>query len=173
MPWLPDDFVHPTRVDLSTGEHLRPIRADDVDIDFPAVMGSQARLFSIFGQAWGWPPADMSYELDRTDLVRHEREIESHESFNYALLAGDESELLGCVYVDPPEKQGADADVSWWTVDRLVGSATERGLDDLVPSWILAEWPFTRPRYVGVGRHRELTFAEWLALPDVEPPDAA
>src|SRR5690606_3636262 len=38
----------------------------------------------------------------------------------YALLPdGAESALLGCVYVDPPEKVGADADVSWWVVDDL------------------------------------------------------
>ncbi len=170
MPWLPDDFVHPARVELATGEHLRPIRESDADIDMPAVMGSQERLFSVFGPAWGWPPATMTHEQDREDLARHEREIEAHESFNYALLDSDETELLGCVYVDPAEKQGADAEISWWVVDRLVGSDTEAALDDLVPRWISDEWPFTAPRYLGVGKHRQLTFAEWLTLPDVERP---
>ena len=33
MPWLPEAFVHPESVDLPTGHHLRPIRADDVDLD--------------------------------------------------------------------------------------------------------------------------------------------
>ncbi|CAN5215459.1 hypothetical protein BH23ACT9_BH23ACT9_10840 [soil metagenome] len=33
-PWLPDDFQHPLRVDLATGQHLGPIRAEeDVDND--------------------------------------------------------------------------------------------------------------------------------------------
>jgi hypothetical protein len=64
--WLPDDFAHPTRVDVSTGQHLRPIRADDVDIDFPAIMGSRDRLVGTdveraldeFVPRWlgnGWP----------------------------------------------------------------------------------------------------------------------
>jgi hypothetical protein len=48
-PWLPADFVHATRVDVPTGHHLRPIEARDVDIDYPAVMGSRARLWTIFG----------------------------------------------------------------------------------------------------------------------------
>ena len=26
--WLPDDFEHPTRVEVAFGHHLRPIRAD-------------------------------------------------------------------------------------------------------------------------------------------------
>ncbi|MGZ4640393.1 MAG: hypothetical protein ACXV2J_15195, partial [Actinomycetes bacterium] len=67
--WLPADFVHPQRVELVTGHHLRPIRASDVDLDMPAVMGSQERLWSIYGEAWGWPPATMTHEQDRDDLA--------------------------------------------------------------------------------------------------------
>ncbi len=93
MPWLPDDFVHPVRVDLADGYHLRPIRAVDVDLDYPAVMGSRDRLWSIYGEAWGWPPATMTYEQDLEDLARHEAEIEAHQSFNYALFNADEAAL--------------------------------------------------------------------------------
>src|SRR3954465_8832025 len=99
MPWLPDGFEPPQRVDLPTGHHLRPIRADDVDIDYPAVMGSQDRLWAMFGEVWGWPPPTMTFEQDRADLARHEREIAAHESFNYAILDEAETELFGCVYV--------------------------------------------------------------------------
>ena len=160
-PWLPADWQHPTRVELATGHHLRPIRADDVDLDFPAVMGSRERLWAIYGEAWGWPPATMTPGQDREDLAHHEREIAAHESFNYALLDADETELLGCVYVDPPEKPGADAEISWWVVDRLVGTEVEAALDALVPAWIASDWPLERPRYVG----RDLSWAEWMALP--------
>lgn len=166
-PWLPADFEHPRRVELPTGEHLRPIRGDDVDLDMPAVMGSQPRLWSIFGAAWGWPPATMTYEQDREDLMRHEREIAEHKSFNYALLDADETELLGCVYIDPPEKAGSDADLSWWVVDRMVNTPTEQALDELIPQWIACDWPFTRPRYIG----RDLSWQEWLQLPDVHAGD--
>lgn len=55
MSWLPDDWRHPDRLDLPTGHHLRPIRAADVEIDYPAVMGSRERLWEMFGQVWGWP----------------------------------------------------------------------------------------------------------------------
>ena len=163
MSWLPDDFEHPTVVPLPTGHHLRPIRADDVDLDMPAVMGSQERLWSIYGEAWGWPPATMTAEQDREDLARHEEEIARHESFNYALLDADETELIGCVYIDPPEKAGADAEISWWVRDEYVGSDVESALDDLVPRWIAEDWPLQQPRYVG----RDLSWAEWLALPDL------
>jgi hypothetical protein len=162
VSWLPDSFAHPTRADLVTGEHLRPIRTSDVDLDYPAVMASQERLWSIFGPAWGWPPATMTYEQDRADLARHEAEIESHQSFNYALFDAGESRLLGCVYIDPPERRGADAEISWWVVDELVGGETERALDDFVPRWVRERWPFRRPRFVG----REISWPDWLELPE-------
>lgn len=160
--WLPDDFVHPRWVELGDDHHLRPIRATDVDLDMIAVMGSQERLWSIYGPAWGWPPPDMTREADRDDLARHAAEMGTHTSFNYALFDDAETALLGCVYLDPPEKVGADAEISWWVVDDLVGSALEHLLDGFVPTWIADHWPLQRPRYVG----RDLTWDEWLALPD-------
>jgi RimJ/RimL family protein N-acetyltransferase len=149
MPWLPADFDHPTRLDLPTGHHLRPIRAADVDLDLPAVMGSRERLWAIYGEAWGWPPSTMTAEQDREDLVHHEAEAEAHASFNYALFDADESELLGCVYIDPPQDEpaGVDAVVSWWVVDAAVGTPLEAALDGAVPAWLDRDWPLRNVRY--------------------------
>ena len=113
MAWLTDGFEHPERVELPTGHHLRPIRADDVAIDYPAVMGSRERLWEKYGEAWGWPPASMTYEQDREDLARHEVEIAAHETFNYAVLDAGETALLGCVYIDPPEFGTRRAPTRW------------------------------------------------------------
>lgn len=149
MSWLPADFVHPVRVPLPDGRHhLRPIRESDTPVDYPAVMGSRERLWTIFGPIWGWPAATMTYEADRADLLRHEKEIAAHQSFNYALFNAAETELLGCVYIDPPEKAGADAEIAWWVVDAHAGEELERVLDAFVPEWIAADWPFARPRYL-------------------------
>jgi hypothetical protein len=134
MAWLPADFTHPARVPVCDGYHLQPITAADADLDYPAVMGSQPRLWSIFGQAWGWPPASMTYQQDVEDLARHEAETAAHQSFNYALLDDAEAALLGCIYIDPPGKQGADAEISWWVVDAQAGTGLERAVDALVPS---------------------------------------
>lgn len=103
-------------MDLPTGHHLRPIRADDVELDFPAVMGSCERLWSIYGPAWGWPPETLTLEQDREDLAHHEAEIATQRSFNYALFDADETVVLGRVPIDPPEEPGADAvgrDLTW------------------------------------------------------------
>jgi len=150
MSWLPEDFEHPERVDVAPGHHLRPIRASDVDIDYPAVMGSRESLWRKYGEAWGWPPADMTHEADREDLAHHEAEIAAHESFNYALLNEDEGELVGCVYIDPPDQrspQGSDAVASWWVVDAAAGSELEHTLDEFVPGWLAETWGFTKVHF--------------------------
>ena len=141
MGWLPDGFQTPQRVDLDTGHHLRPIRESDVDIDYPAVMGARDELWVKYGEAWGWPPAHMTYEQDKADLKHHEDEIAAQITFNYAVLNDDESKLLGCVYIDPPDDrspEGADAVVSWWALEPEV----ERALDDFVPGWLEHAWQF-------------------------------
>lgn len=148
--WLPEGFEAPERVDLSTGHHLRPIRESDVGIDYPAVMGSRERLWEKYGEAWGWPPETMTYEQDQEDLARHEREIADLQTFNYAVLNEDESRLLGCVYVDPPEEDsqaGTDAVVSWWVVDDEAGGELERTLDAFVPAWLADTWRFRAVDY--------------------------
>ena len=106
-------------------------------------------------------PETMTAEQDRADLQHHWHEILAHESFNYALLDADETELIGCVYIDPTDKPGGDADISWWVRDEYVGTDVEAALDDLVPRWIAEDWPLRAPRYVG----RDLTWQEWLAIP--------
>ncbi|MER5867188.1 N-acetyltransferase [Kitasatospora sp. NPDC002040] len=162
MSWLPEDFEHPVHEPVLDGYHLRPIRADDTEIDYPAVMGSRERLWSLYGLPWSWPPATMTVEQDRVDLARHEREAEAHQSFNYAFLDTAEGALYGCVYIDPPERPGADADISWWVVDNLVGTPVGAALDAFVPKWIASRWPFAQPRYPGI----DLSWEEWLALPE-------
>ena len=137
-------------------------------IDYPTVMGSRDRLWGIFGPPWGWPPATMTVEQDRADLARHEREARAQLSFNYAVLDSAESRLLGCVYIDPPERVGADADVSWWVVDDAVGGPLDELLAAFVPKWIGDAWPFAAPRFIG----RDVTWAEWLDLPEVTAGDA-
>ncbi len=150
MTWLPEGFSPPQRVDLLTGHHLRPIREADIAIDYPAVMGSRERLWARYGDAWGWPPETMTYDEDKKDLARHEAEIAALETFNYAILDQDETELFGCVYIDPPEEgapPGSDAVVSWWVIDAAVGTELERVLDDVIPRWLTATWHFRSVHY--------------------------
>lgn len=149
-PWLPPTFAHPLRVEVTPGVHVRPISPDDVDIDMPAVMGNQRMLWDKYGTAWGWPPADMTAAEDRTDLARHAREMVTHESFNYAILPGDESALWGCIYIDPPEEgagqSGRTAEVSWWVVAEAPAGVAA-AVREFVPAWLAREWPFESVLY--------------------------
>jgi hypothetical protein len=162
--WLPEDFTAPARLDLPTGDHLRPIRATDIDIDYPTVMANQGSLWESFGEVWGWPPVDMTREQDLEDLERHVAEMERNESFNYAIFDEQEATLKGCVYIDPPERVGADADISWWVTDEERSGPLERALRREVPAWIAAAWPFDDPRFIGL----DLTWDEWSQLPERE-----
>jgi hypothetical protein len=73
--------------------------------DYDAVMTSADRLRERF-PLWNWPPKDgLSLEEDLIDLAWHQKEAELKRSFNYVVMSPDESRVLGCVYVDPPEKQ--------------------------------------------------------------------
>jgi hypothetical protein len=155
--WLPTGWQHPTKVALPTGHHLRPIRASDVDLDMRAVMGSQERLWAMYGGVWGWPPADLTVELHRQDLARYEAETERGLSFHYALFDSGETDLMGRLTIEPSTAQPGEptsgeptvgtADVSWWVVDWLVGGPIEAALDAFVPEWISTAWPLARPRY--------------------------
>jgi len=145
MSWIPADFAYPARLDLQSGHHLRPIRAEDAEIDLPAVMGSRESLWALYGEGWGWPPEGMTLDADRKDLAHHVDEMNAREGFNYAVLNADESELLGCVYVYPPEGT-EDADVSWWVVDRERGGELERALDAALPGWFASTWGFATTR---------------------------
>lgn len=100
VAWLPAHFAHP-RVAVGNGYHLRPITAADNGLDYPAVMGSRQRLWPVYGQAQGWPPASMTYRQDLDDLARRESETAARRSFNYVLFDDAETALLGCVCIAP------------------------------------------------------------------------
>ena len=104
----------------------------------------------------------MTIKDDLIDLGWHQKEAMLRRSFNYAVMAPDESRLLGCVYVDPPDKQGADADVFLWVRSDEEGSDLEEALEREVRRWLDAEWPFETVRWPG----RDLSWEDWDRLPD-------
>lgn len=152
--WLP--VAPPPRVELSTGGHLRPVGPEDADRMMSAVAGSQPRLWSIYGDVWDWPAADLTREQNHQDLVRHAAEAVALEAFTYGLFDAGESQILGCVYIDPPQYAHTDAEVSWWVVTPLVGSKIEAGLDELVPRWLADRWPFRAPNFPHNGPARRV-----------------
>jgi hypothetical protein len=127
MSFLPEGFVAPGGSETPR-LRLRPITIHDVVKDYDAVMNNRDHLWSLFGGCWGWPREDLSLEQDLIDLAWHQKEAQIRQSFSYAVLTPDESRLLGCVYIDPPEKQGFGADCFFWV--RKDGTSAD--LEDVV-----------------------------------------
>lgn len=160
MPFLPSDFAVP--VPLETERfRIRPITVNDVVKDYDAVMSSRERLWDLFGETWGWPPADLTLEQNLVDLGWHQKEGQLRSSFDFAVVSLDESRMLGCVYVDPPTRRGYDAEVSYWARESELANGLEEDLGRTVRDWIRGAWPFGRVAYPG----RDISWVEWETLP--------
>jgi hypothetical protein len=74
----------------------------------------------------------------------------------------DESQCLGCVYIDPTNKSGYDAEVYMW----VRKSEYDKGLDpvifDELKNWMNTKWPFNNVAYPG----REIDWSEWNTIPE-------
>lgn len=161
MGFLPPDFVVPAVLETAR-YRLRSITVNDVVKDYDAVMSSREHLWAQFGEAWGWPPEDLTLEQDLVDLGWHQKEFQLRRSFDYAAMSLDEGRLLGCVYIDPPEKQGHDAEVVLWVRASELHTGLEEDLYATVTEWVGRDWPFQRVCYPG----REISWQEFDALPD-------
>lgn len=161
MPFIPDYFEVPDG--LAHGRfRLRHITIHDVVKDYDAVMSSRERLWGMFGEAWGWPPEGMTLEEDLIDLAWHQKEAELRRAFNYAVMSLDDKRLLGCVYIDPPEKSGYDAEVCFWVRSNELDTGLEGILEETVRAWLSSSWPFRKVIYPG----RDMSWVEYDALPD-------
>src|SRR3712207_6364307 len=126
VAFLPDNFEVPTLLETERFR-VRPITINDVVKDYDAVMTSVEHLRSTL--PWGWPPGDLTLEQDLIDLGWHQKEFQLRSSFDYAVVSLDERRLLGCVYVDPPEKIGADAEIAFWERADETQTGLEAALD--------------------------------------------
>jgi hypothetical protein len=162
VSWLPKGWQPPAGLEHPLFR-LRPITIHDVVKDYDAVMTSREHLWSLFGEVWGWPKATMTLEEDVVDLAWHQKEAQLKRSFNFAVMSLDESRLLGCVYVDPPTKQGFDAEVFWWARQDELANGLEGEIGAAARAWVEREWPFERVAFPG----RDQPWAEYDELPDV------
>ena len=161
MPFLPREHPIPPGFE-GAGFRVRPITIHDAVKDYDAVMSSAERLRERF-PLWNWPPPEgLTLEEDLIDLAWHQKEAELRRSFNYVVVSPDESRVLGCVYVDPPEKEGADAEVTLWVRVEEESTGLEDRLEAAVREWISSGWPFERVRWPG----REISWADWERLAD-------
>ena len=150
MSFLPKGFQVPELIETKQFR-LRSITIHDVVKDYDAVMSSRKHLWKRFGKIWGWPSEDLTLEQDMIDLGWHQKEFQLRSSFDYAVMSPDESRLLGCVYIDPPEEEGMDAEIWYWGRQSELANGLEVALENFILEWMRRDWPFSRISLNGEG----------------------
>lgn len=144
--FVPDDFEIPASLETDRFR-LRMLSVDDAEKDYEAVIESRVLLHTMFGGSW--PRSGFTLEENLADLERHQQEFLSRKAFAYTVVSLDETRVLGCVYIDPPETTDADAVVVMWVRQ----TEYDKGLDEIlfnnVRKWISSDWPFKKVHYPG------------------------
>jgi hypothetical protein len=139
---VPDDFDVPAGLEHECFR-LRMLSVDDVVKDFDALCER------VDANGERQPPFVETVTANLVDLGWHQKEFELRRSFTYTVVAPDESQVLGCVYITP----SATGDARVWMWVRR--SAWEDGLDPVleraVRDWIAREWPFSDVEWVDRG----------------------
>lgn len=148
---------------LYTGQfHFQVLGPKFSEVDYEAVMSSRKRLRHVFAENSKWPETDMSFESNKSDLVRHEKEFNSRVAFAYAVLNLAEDNYLGCIYINPTEQVDYDCEVYLWVKDTEV--ALDQALFKTVKDWLNNEWPFKWCAYPG----RTINWEDWAYLSSSE-----
>jgi hypothetical protein len=157
------DATEPVPAELKTEEFaLRPIVADDAEMDYAAVMETREPL-RLWRQS-AWPEDDFTVEANRKDLIDLEERHAAHRAFTYTVLDPDGTTCLGCVYVFPTSATflanstvtpvGADA---WSDVDAVIFfwvrlPQMDTGMDERLLSalraWFNETWKLDKTVYV-------------------------
>ena len=112
LPFVPGDFDPPTTLET---DHFRlePLAPQHNEAAHHAAWTSSiAHIRSTPGYPDGnWPPLEgMSPDRNREDLRRHAADFDARIGFTFTVLDPATGDVIGCVYIYPPES--ADADVT-------------------------------------------------------------
>lgn len=158
VTFVPDDFKVP---DTLENEYfrIRMLTVNDVIKDYDAVMTSIDHLRGVFGAGSEWPSEDLTLEQDLIDLGWHQKEFQRRTSFTYTVVRPDESEVIGCVYIFPTDKEDYDAKITMWVRSSVLDEGMDTILFETVKQWIKEEWPFGNVAYPG----RDISWDQWLS----------
>ena len=144
--FVPDDFEIPALLETDR-LRLRMLSVDDVEKDYEAVIESRGLLHTMFGGPW--PKTGFTLEENLADLERHQQEFLSRKAFAYTVISLDETRVLGCVYINPPETTDSDAVVVMWVRQTEYDKGLDEILFNTVRDWISLDWPFKKVDYPG------------------------
>ncbi len=158
-PFVPKDFEVPAL--LETKEfRVRMLTVNDVVKDYDAVMTSVEHLKTVWPTS-SWPEG-LTFEQDLIDLGWHQKEFQRRRSFAYTVVTPSESQVTGCVYINPTPKRGYDAVVFLWARQSELKAGLETRLYAAVREWMAKEWPFKKVAYPG----RDIEWEAWNSIPD-------
>jgi hypothetical protein len=143
-PFVPDDFAIPAGLssDLFV---LEPLDVRHNESDHSAWTSSIDHIKATPGFAGRSWPRPMSLAENAADLARHAREFTDRIGFAYTVLDPGSREVIGCLYIYPPRRDGYDVDVrSWVSAGR---AELDKPLHDAVLCWLSEAWPFRQPDY--------------------------
>jgi hypothetical protein len=146
-PLVRDDFVVPTEL-RSARFRLEPLGPQHNARDHQAWMSSIAHLQTTQGfEGRGWPPDEgFSAEQNLGDLEEHADEFERRVAFAYTVLDPASDDVIGCVYIDPGDRDGSASVRSWVRADV---ADLDAPLRKAVREWLTESWPFDDIDYAG------------------------
>ena len=80
--------------------------------------------------------------------------------FEYTVVSLDESQVLGCLYIEPSKKADFDAEIYMWVRQSEVANGLDSVLFNTVKKWIDNEWTFKNPAYP----IREISLEKWMSM---------
>jgi len=160
MSFIPKDFDVPAKLETKRFL-LRMLKVSDVVKDFDAVISSTEHLQKnkTFGPNQKWP-IGLSLEQNLIDLGWHQKEFQMKTSFAYTVMKPDESQCLGCIYMEPTTKENYDVKIFLWVRQSEVESGLDEYLFEEVKKWVIEKWPFKKVAYPG----REISWNDWKQL---------
>lgn len=146
--FVPDGFDPPTSL-IDDGFVLEPLGPQHNASDHAAWTSSIEHIRATPGFPNGnWPPLEgMSPEANLADLNGHAADFAARRGFTFTVLDPvHRDDVIGCLYLYPPERDGDVVVRSWVRADR---AELDVPLAEAVTAWLAAEWPWTHPDRCG------------------------
>lgn len=157
-PFVPIGFKVPDSLQNDYFK-IRMLRINDVVKDYDAVMSSVEHLNEMFPLS-NWPSKDFTFEQNLIDLGWHQKEFQKRNAFAYTVVRLDESQIIGCLYINPTAKADYDVEITMWVRTSVLKNGLDAILYSSVKEWISKDWPFQKVAYPG----REINWNEWKSI---------
>lgn len=166
MSITPNHFEPPASASFSSFS-LEVLSPEFAEQDFAAVTASAESIRHVFGPENSWPSAQITFDENLADLVRHEREFNERTAFAYCILDPKLKRYLGCLYIMPllanarrdQRHERFCAEVYLW-LSVLHHDITDALVQAEINAWLAVDWRLPQVAWPG----RNPNWTEWKAL---------